>query len=56
VVLTSQEKIKAKKVLDRFEKIQSIRQRSLEILVRINKKVSAYKLARLTEKLEELSK
>lgn len=47
---------KAEEILSKFSKVQSIRQRSLEILVRADKKVSEYKMKLLKEKLEELQK
>ena len=47
---------KAKKILDKFSKIQRIRQKSLEILIRIDRKAGEYKLSRLKRKLEDLTK
>lgn len=47
---------KAKKILDKFSKVQRVRQKSLEILIRIDKKAGEYKLGRLKKKLEDLIK
>lgn len=46
----------AQKLVEKFKKIQDIRHRSLEILLRVNRKTSEYKLKLLQEKLEELTK
>ena len=45
-----------KKILDKFSRVQRIRQKSLEILIRIDKKAGEYKLERLKKKLEDLTK
>jgi len=50
------DKTNAQELLNRFMKIQQIRQRSLEILLRVDKKIGDFKYYKLKNKLEELTK
>ncbi len=47
---------KVKKLIAKFSKVQCIRQKSLKILIRIDKKAGEYKLEKLRQKLEDLTK
>jgi hypothetical protein len=53
---TKIDKDTANKIVDRFSRLQKIRQKSLEILIKVDKKTGEYKLNKLKKKLEELSK
>lgn len=46
---------RSQKILDDFKKISEIRQKSMEAVLSIDKKVSVIKLKKLQEQLERLS-
>lgn len=54
--LEKPERKKMEELINKFSRIQKIRQKSLEILIRIDKKAGEYKLGRLKKKLEDLAK
>jgi hypothetical protein len=45
----------ADRILTKYKKIHEIRQRSLELVVKINKKVGDAKLQKIAKRLEELT-
>ena len=47
---------KINSLIERFSKIQRIRQESLNILLKTDKKAGEYKLDRLKKRLEDLTK
>ena len=45
---------RSQKILDDFKKISEIRQESLKVMLRVDKKISDYKIKKLSEKLNGL--
>lgn len=50
------DKTKTQNLINKFAKIQRIRQKSLEILIKVDRKAGEYKLSKLKKKLEGMTK
>ncbi len=50
------DKTEVQSFIKKLSHIQRVRQKTLEVLVRIDKKAGRYKVAKLTKKLKDLTK